>query len=67
MRAAGWLWVFTGGGSWMVRLPGRIRHSCDASYENLRTGEVATFYCTPQAYFIQVTPSGIFGRCPGGK
>jgi hypothetical protein len=51
LRAAGWLWYSIGGGTWLIDLPGRKRHPCDIDYENLRTGEIATFYCTPQAYF----------------
>lgn len=35
----------------LVQIAGRIRFPCDDSYENLRTGEVAIFYCTPEAHF----------------
>jgi|HubBroStandDraft_1064217.scaffolds.fasta_scaffold168078_3 hypothetical protein len=51
LLAAGWLWIHTGGGTWLIPLRGRKRYPCDTSYENLKTGEVATFYCTPEAYF----------------
>jgi hypothetical protein len=52
LLAAGWLWYNIGGGAFVVRVPGRIRFPCDTSYENLKTGEIATFLCTPNAYFV---------------
>ncbi len=51
LLAAGWLWCHVGGGTMLVKIPGRIRFPCDDSYENLRTGEVAIFHCTPEAHF----------------
>ena len=51
LRAAGYRWLHTGGGSMMIRAPGYIRYPCDDSYENLITGEVVILKCTPGAHF----------------
>ena len=52
MLAAGWRWVHAGGGTTLVRIPGRIRFPCDDSYENLRTGEVVILKCTLGAHLV---------------
>ena len=56
--AAGYRWLHTGGGTMMVRIPGRIRFPCDDSYENLRTGEIVILKCTLTAHLVGLRKLG---------
>lgn len=49
--AKGYRWRKTGGGTMLMRLPGRIRFPSDDTYESLVTGEVVEFICTIEAHF----------------
>lgn len=49
--AQGFLWEHTGGGTWLVSVKGAVTHPCDDTYENLKTGEIATLRTTFGAHF----------------